>query len=148
MRKKFLINLFFLGFLFVCGCASAVRIDTRKVSLNEVVKIVESNLPAGRRSVSSNGRTFLSNYFVRGKEGEFTPANNAPIRHYARIVVLGDRRPYTIEVEVITEKRETGGQYDHFKYDEGLARVISRRIEKQLYQRREDRNIVDDFRIF
>lgn len=125
-----------------------MRADARRRSLIETQKIVEANLPGGKRAVSQNRREYTSNYFVRGKEGAFVEAQSEPIRYYARILVLGDRRPYTVEVRVYEEHRRSDGQFDQVNQDEGLARVIIRRIQKALYQRREDRNIIDDFRVF
>lgn len=130
------------------GCAGGQRVAGNKASLSEISQIVDANLPTGRRAISVNGREHFSNYFVRNKEGEFVKAENVPVRFYAHIIVLGDRRPYEIHVRVFAQKRDSDGQYDNFKQDEGLARVISRRIEKSLYQRREDLNIIDDFRVF
>jgi hypothetical protein len=139
----------FLMILATSGCASSgsVSIDDLNTSLVDLQRVVTDALPLGKRKQSQNTRVFYSSYFLV-KKGEYEAAADHPYRNYAEIFILGDRRPYKIEVRVITEKRERDGEYSLIKYDEGLARVISRRIQMALHKRREDRNIIDDFRVF
>ena len=64
---------------------------------------------------------------------------------------MGDSRPYAVEVFVTREKRVLRG--DDFTYavvghDSRLAKELAARIQEQLSKRREDRNIIDDFRVF
>ena len=136
-------------FLILGGCATSgtISIHELNISLNELQKIVIDNTPIKVRRQSSNGREFYSEYFIE-KKGQYVEAINAPVRMTAALFLLGDRRPYTIEIKVLVESRGSGASYSVVKHDEGIARVISRRIEKTLYQRREDRNIIDDFRVF
>lgn len=140
----------FLLFLVISGCSTPgeVRLDNLSQPLADLQKVIESNLPTGRRAVSSNGRTFFSNYFGVKKDGTFEAAKEANPRYSAEATVLGDRRPYTVAVIVKKEKRDTSGGYVSHGNDERLARVISRRIQKALHERRDDRSIIDDFRVF
>lgn len=90
-----------------------------------------------------------SNYFLtRGRK--FVPAQTAPRRMYAHVYILGDRRPYVVEVYVKKERRVSPGTntYADDGLDQELARVIQKRIQQQLSKRREELNIIDDFRIF
>lgn len=92
---------------------------------------------------------WFSNYFVvQGRK--FVPAKTAPVRYFAHVYILGDRRPYVIEVYVKRERRASPRLNDYVEdgADQGLARIIHRRIQQQLSKRREDLNIIDDFRIF
>lgn len=107
-------------------------------------------MPLGLRKTSPNGREFFSNYFVT--EGrKFKPADKLPQRMYAHILVLGDRRPYSMQVIVHREKAVAGRGATGFEdvgTDQGIAKVIRRRVVQQLTKRREDMNIIDDFRVF
>lgn len=71
---------------------------------------------------------------------------------YAKVVVLGDRRPYDLEVFVVRERRVATGQgpgsYETVGNDQRLAKVVMARITESLAKRREDRNFIDDFRVF
>jgi len=144
--KSFIFSIFFLV---VTGCASpgSVKINDLKLSLVDLQKVVEVALPLGKRLQTQNGRGFFSEYFIT-KQGDYQPAAQLPTRSFAEVFILGDRRPYAIHVRVIVESRDGSGQYQLSRYDKGHARVISRRIEQALHKRREDRNIIDDFRVF
>lgn len=136
--------------LLVTGCAGFSKtqvIRDLNVAMADLQKVVRSALPISKRIESQNSREFYSAYFVY-RNGEYEKAENAKVRYTAHISILGDRRPYTIEVEVPVEGRSSTGEYMLIKYDEGHAKVITRRIQKALYERREDRNIIDDFRVF
>jgi len=135
--------------MIVNGCATTGRIviEDLQMSLVDLQQAVIANLPLGQRQLSSNGREYTSQYFIM-KQGEFAEAVGTSSRNFAVISILGDRRPYKIEVVVTIESRDASGQYRVVKYDQGMARVISRRLEKALHKRREDRNIIDDFRVF
>jgi hypothetical protein len=144
----YLCGLFSTVVLFGCAATPGVTvIEGQDRALGELQTVVSASLPAGKASVSQNQRTYTSNYFTT-KGGEFEEASEAPVRYKAIIVILGDRRPYDIEVTVIQEKRDKLSQYVRVGNSEGLARVVIRRIQKALHERREDRNIIDDFRVF
>ena len=129
------------------SCAtSGEKIEDLNVSLVRLQKLADTSLPVARRKVSRNGREFYSVPFITEK-GQFVKAEDSRVRMTAIIKVLGDRRPYTMEIQVVKEARGQSG-FEQVGYDEGLARVIRRRIQKALVQRREDRNIIDDFKAF
>lgn len=139
---------FALLLLTLTGCAtSTTAIDELDMSLAELNKIAISALPIGKRIESRNGREFYSAYFTVRK-GEYEEAVATAIRNYAVISILGDRRPYKLEVSVIIERKNAGGEFEKVGHDAGLARVLARRIQNTLYKRRDNRNIIDDFRVF
>lgn len=141
---------FAVVFIFVfVGCASSGSVELEKLnhSITDLSKVVIDVLPIRRRTQSANEREFFSEYYVI-RNGEYEEAGASPIRTVAHISILGDRRPYTIQVQVILERRTSSGEYSFVKYDTAQARVLSRRIQSALHKRREDRNIIDDFRIF
>lgn len=141
--------LFTLLVFVVTGCVTrgSVSIERLDMAVTDLQRIVVEALPVGKRSQSQNGREFFSEYFIV-RSGDYEEAQDSPLRNFAHILILGDRRPYRIDVVVMQEKRTSSGDYRMVKYDEGLARVITRRIQKTLHKRREDRNIIDDFRVF
>ena len=138
-----------LSLVLVTGCATrgASSIKNLSISIQELQRVATDALPLGKRGQSQNERELTSEYFIE-KDGEYESARGSKIRKYAQILILGDRRPYTIEVTVAVEARDAGGEYSLVKYDQGVARVITRRIQNALHKRREDRNIIDDFRVF
>lgn len=130
------------------------RLENLDTPIHELQKAVDMNLPGGRRQVSGNGREYLSEYFIV-VNGKIQPAGNSPDRFYAHIYLLGDRRPYTILVTVLRERRVRGGgdesynsKYEAYASDQRIAKVIAKRIQTTLSKRRDDRNIIDDFRVF
>lgn len=128
------------------------RIENLDMPIHELQKAVEMNLPGGRRQMSANGREYKSEYFVVAN-GKIQLAGNASDRFYAHIFILGDRRPYTLHVSVLREHSVKGGEdynrkFETYATDERIAKVITKRIQETLSKRRDDRNIIDDFRVF
>ena len=76
-----------------------------------------------------------------------TPENKMRERLIARIVIMGDRRPYDILVQVYLE-RKVRGNWVEVGLDEDLSRDFSREISRELIESRENRNVIDDFRAF
>lgn len=133
--------------LALSSCATTgEKIEDLNTSLVSLQRLADKSLPVARKKVSRNGREFYSVPFVTIK-GEFVRAKSERVQNIAVIKVLGDRRPYTLEVQVVKKVLGQSG-YGESGYDQGLARVIKRRIQKALVQRREDRNIIDDFKAF
>jgi hypothetical protein len=124
-------------------------------SLADLQKIAAKSMPLGLRQTSPNGREYFSDYFI-ASDRKFKPAEKSPVRSYAHVLVLGDRRPYVIEVLVHTEKASKAAMaasgnttgYEEIGLDKGLAKVVRKRVLQQLNKRREDLNIIDDFRVF
>lgn len=142
-------------FVLLSGCATLLpegeRIENLDLPIHEIQKAVEINLPTGRRQVSSNGREYLSDFFIV-TNGKIQPAGNSSDRFYAHIYILGDRRPYVLQISVIRERKMGGetynAKYEKYAYDQRIAKVIAKRIQATLSKRRDDRNIIDDFRVF
>lgn len=144
--KKVLLLVLCFG-LIGCATRGASQITDLNVSIQDLQRLVTGALPLGKRAQSINDREYFSEYFIE-RAGEYESARDAKIRKYAHILILGDRRPYKIEVQVVVEARGSAGEYQLVSSDQGLARVITRRIQSALHKRREDRNIIDDFRVF
>jgi hypothetical protein len=62
------------------------------------------------------------------------------------VTILGDRRPYDIQIEVVVEIRDKEGIYQVVERDDARAEKIAKDIQKALVQSRDNRNIIDDFK--
>ena len=98
------------------------------------------------RQVLEGERTYVSKYFSRKGES-FFDANKSKERLYARISILGDRRPYDILVQVVIEER-TEGRYEEVGIDEALSSQVAEEVRKRLTRSRDQRNVIDDFQVF
>lgn len=148
--------IFLAQVLGVVGCATpfgSVRQSELDVPLKKVQYAVVTSLPLGKRKVSPNGREFFSHYFKPGKRKRWTRASRSRYRYYAHAYILGDRRPYTVDIVVYKEERVRQGPglpstYRRVGTEEGLAKFILRKVNRRLTERVEERNIIDDFRVF
>lgn len=104
-------------------------------------------MPLGVRSTSRNGRTFESNYFLpKGNWDE--DGTDAKERAFARTTILNSSRPYQVEVTVFRQSKVAPGEYSAPQRDDELSERLANRIEADIANRREDRNIIDDFKPF
>lgn len=138
----------FLAFTFWLGCSTRGTLEVANLDrpLTDLQSIAARSMPLGLRRTSANGREYFSNYFLAA-DRRFKPADKGPERSYAHILVLGDRRPYDLEILVHRERLE-GSAYVEFGLDQRIAKVIRSRVVQELTKRREDLNIIDDFRVF
>lgn len=92
-----------------------------------------------------------SHYFLVGKT-KFLPPINSEKRYYADVLIRGDRRPYSIEISVFHQvMQKTNGAIGRFEtigQDRKLSEMVRKQIVEHLSKRREDLNIIDDFRVF
>lgn len=141
---RLLILSFSIG-LWSCASSSVV-IREEPHSVSEIRKAVTVIL-GEPRSMSQNGRELLSHYHDR-KRLMLEATEKVTERLFTKVVILGDRRPYDIAVDVHVETLEDGEFVDSDK-DESLAQRTAREIKDQLYQSRiSDPNLIDDFRAF
>lgn len=139
--------------LIIAGCSTfykPLRIDNAHHPLARVRQLAIKTLPVGLRTSSTNGREVSSQYFLPDKKG-YKDAIQSPVRLTAKIVILGERRPYSIEIYVFREERVRSGgrvKYQVRGQDFRVANRIKNELQARLAQRREDLNIIDDFRVF
>lgn len=131
--------------LILAACASGHILRESPRSLDEIRAAINA-IAGSPREMSENRRTFYSNYFSRRKEAFFDPTKSRE-RLYAKFTILGDRRPYDIQVEVHVEER-SGNEYDDVGVDEEFSEQIALELQRELSKSREDRNVIDDFRAF
>ncbi len=108
-------------------------------------------LPVKINFASKDSREYKSVPFVRYGT-KIKEATNELQRAYALIYIRGNKRPYTIEVIVAVEEAESPTQfkrdYTVIGYDERIAKIILARLKAYLNKRRDDSNLVDDFKVF
>ena len=137
------------------GCASIGKQTTIARNVNYPLQVIQSTveqtLPIGKRKISQNGREYYSDYFISDGQN-FRLVQQPSFRMYAKVTILGDRRPYDVVVEVYRERRveegRTPSSYETIGDDQRLAKVVMARLSEGLAKRREDRNFIDDFRVF
>ncbi len=137
----------FLGVLFlIAGCATSDgNLSEVNYSLGEVKQVIVSVI-GEPRSQSQNQRTYFSQYF--GLEGDKKfDSQKSKKRSYARITILGDRRPYDLAIDVLIEQKR-GSQYEEIGTDPIKAKKFVEEIEERLHKGIENRNVIDDFRAF
>lgn len=138
-----------LGIL-VTGCAGDPTIANLNYPLPLLEKAIQNAL-VKVKSVSHNRREFVSDYLT--KEGRiWDPIGNDPQRAVVRVFVVGDRRPYDIDIETSIEERPTGqtGYSTGFKEIGKSSRLVQEiQFRIQTYVRQNSkRNLIDDFRAF
>lgn len=148
MRIKFLVSSLIIIF-FTAGCVSAkkdrVVLEDVENSLADIKKVT-GQIIGGIRLQSENGRELFSKYFNVLDETDFTTGLEEE-RAYTKVVILGDRRPYDIEVMVYVEKKEKG-QFVQQSTDISLARKKLKIIRQKLNESLGKRNVIDDFKAF
>lgn len=133
--------------LLLTGCATS-SLTSREYNRpwGVVRATVQKNLPLGIRTTSRNGRTFESNYFIPKGSWE-DDGTDARERAFARATILNSSRPYRVEVAVFRQSKFSG-EYSQPELDDRLSERLANKIATDIANRREDRNIIDDFKPF
>lgn len=116
-----------------------------------MTNLIRHSIPLGIRTVSANGREFLSQHFTLADGKDYIPAKDSSTRYYARMVILNSSRPYDIQIQVLREvQRDMNGRivYAADGYDLRIARLLKSQVKDNLAKRRDDLNVIDDFRVF
>jgi len=136
------------GFSILLSLASCqttgVFLRETPLNISETRKAVVSVI-GQPRITSENGRELFSNFYDRKGHSD-EESKNLRERLYTHVTILGDRRPYDIQIEVVVELRDKGGAYRKVENDDARAEKIAVDIQKALVQSRDNRNIIDDFR--
>lgn len=133
----------------LAGCASdRAQIKNVPLSYNAVKTVCAKSLPGGTRRESDNGRTMTSGYFDPETLKALDPKKPAPpMRAYVQVTISGSDRPYAVDVHAFKEEKHPDG-YEELGEDENLTYRMAERLRTALADRREDRNVIDDFRVF
>jgi hypothetical protein len=143
-----------LSFVFLCttsGCGNLSSVpyaerDTVNASVVGIVKAFD-RAAIGIRGKSTNGRELVSKYHLPGGDG-YDYAGDKPERAYTKLRILGERRPYTLQIQYIIEKRDSKGVYNVIDYDLAKAESILKDLIKYLVTRPGREDFIDDFRPF
>lgn len=153
---------FILSSLLLAGCSSATLNDL-DYSLADIQKGITNTVPKGIAKISPNRRTFYSKYFdPESVEAERSTERKDDIERERATVVavlLGDRRPYDVEITVYVEedtsekpaKKEDDfidGVWAKSGSDKGLAKYFRDRLANYLARLERTKNLIDDFRPF
>lgn len=141
----------FQGFLVLAATCmvacqhSGVQLGETNSSLAEI-KRAAVEVIGEPRGVSENGFELKSKYY--DKKGEpIEKMEDAKDRYYTHVMIVGDRRPYDVSVQVIVEVRTPEG-FEQVDDDEFKAEEVADKIKKALHESREKRNVIDDFQAF
>jgi len=139
-------RLLLISFLIMAGCQTGIFIKETPAALTDIRKAVVTVL--GQPKVTSeNGRELISDY--HDKKGHIDSAlAKAKTRYYTVVLILGERRPYDIKVEVFQEAKTHEQQYEVIAEDLDLAQKLANQIETVLNESLKNRNVIDDFRAF
>jgi len=135
-----------LAMILTSGCATDGHMITNSNRSMKEIRAAFVNAAGEARKESENRRTFYSEYFPRNPDANFKPTKSKE-RLYGRFTILGDRRPYEIQVEVVVEEKVDEG-YEETGVDEDLSHELANQLKKELIKSSEGRNVIDDFRPF
>lgn len=127
--------------------SSTIVIEDQSHSLATIKKAIIAVFPGGLRQRSSNGRELSSAYFTSLGYEPIEDAAKANERSYMKVIVLGDRRPYNLEV-VVMKERKSKGQFSEIEVDEKATHKFAQDLRNKLAQSRDDSSVVDEFRAF
>lgn len=133
------------------GCASPpsgpyAERNTVNASVSGIIRAFD-RAAVGIRGRSANGRELVSKYHSATGDG-YDYADTKAERAYSKLRILGERRPYTLQVQVIVEKRNSKGVYRMVDYDQEKAEKVLKGLIDYLVTRPEREDFIDDFRPF
>ncbi|AFX99760.1 hypothetical protein [Bdellovibrio bacteriovorus] len=147
MMKTFVWVFLFASTLFFAGCRTGgVILRETPLNLSETRRAIVAVI-GEPKSISQNGREMTSQYYDK-KGKNIDKMDMARERFYTHVTVLGDRRPYDVQVQVLVEGRNEDGGFDLLDRDDDKAAPIAEKIRQSLNQSRDSRNVIDDFRSF
>lgn len=150
---------FLLSIILLSGC-STVKLNELDYSLLDIQKGIAKTVPKGLAKVSSNQRTFTSRYFDPNSfEANRETDRGGRERAVVEATILGDRRPYDVEIVVQIEEDSSGapvtrdddfieGHWVRVGIDKGLAKYFRDRLANYLVRIERNKNLIDDFRPF
>lgn len=140
--KKIILFLFFL-MLAGCQTTSGVLLSETPLAIRQT-RIVVTSVIGEPRVISQNGREISSHYHDRKlKFLDATPKTQE--RFYTKVIILGARRPYDIEVRVHVEQRDPDSRNFHdIGLDQELSLQQAQLIRQALNQSRDKPQVIDE----
>jgi len=147
--------LFFVSVFGLVSCSSVQTSGPVNNSITTVFTAVEKAMSMGIHHRSVNQREFYSRPFLI-RQDEKLSKSGLRERGLAKVIVLGESRPYTLEVEVKIERTKVkrplnelvDADYAFQRYDERLASKLLNSILTIIEKGERDKNVIDDFRPF
>jgi hypothetical protein len=141
--KNFLYIFYLIGSF---GCAhydEGTVLRETPLGISETRKVMTTVI-GEPRFISENGRELLSQYYdFKGRFGTFEKEKS---RMYTHLVILGERRPYDIQVVVKVQARKKNGRFEDAAIDKGRSAETAERLRQALHEGRDKRNFIDDFK--
>lgn len=131
-----------------CNSLSGSYVEKKGVgaSISGIIKAFDRSTN-GLRGKSANGREIVSRYQKPGS-GSYDNAASEEMRAYSRLIILGDRRPYTLQVQYVIEERTRGEGYEIKGYDDAAAKQTLRKMMEFLVNRPDREDFIDDFKAY
>lgn len=147
--NKFIFTTILLPLLVSCISKPEGPSAERKSINASVVHIIKAfdKAAVGIRGRSANGRELVSKYHSPNGDGyDYAATSNE--RAYSKLKILGERRPYNLQVQYIVEERNEKGIYQIKKYDKAKAQQVLKGLIDYLVTRPDREDFIDDFRPF
>ena len=109
-----------------CNTTKGVFVEDIRKPIAVIHKAVEYAMPGGIRKRSRNNRVFYGHYHSPGKNPKIN-ARRKLTRAHAVVKILGDRRPYRVQVLYLIEKYKNDDYSvveDRKKLAEGVKRKL------------------------
>lgn len=142
--------LFILLCIFISCSTNKTGPFVEKKSVNSSIQgLVKAfdRATTGVRGKSANGRELVSRYQKPGTNS-FDNAAGDKIRGYSRLRILGDRRPYDLQVQYVIEERSPSGNYAVKSYDDVVAKQVLQKVLEFLVNRPDREDFIDEFKAF
>ncbi len=128
-----------------CALMSPASLEDQNVSVSQIKNAVVS-VAGDIRKLEGGGRIIYTTYFDRSRK--ILLFNEKPgVRYFSIVRVIGDRRPYDIDVEVVRETL-VRGTYVETGSDEEIATAFSQDLAEKLKIEKTGKSVVDDFKAF
>lgn len=128
----------------IISCRSEPHLGEVEYSLPQIRKAIVREI-GKPRVISKDGKDLASSYYD-SRGGEIAEPDRVRYRYHTLASIRGDRRPYSLFVDVLKEQRQKNGKYIVVDKDLKKAKVLLDKINKALYESREDGNVIDDLR--
>lgn len=136
-----------LSTLLLSSCRTGgVILRETPLNLSETRRVIVSVI-GEPRTVSQNGRELTSRYYDKNGKN-IDKMDMIKERYYTHVTVLGDRRPYDVQVLVLVEGRDEDAGFYLKERDDEKAAPIAEKLRQALNKSRDSRNVIDDFRSF
>lgn len=140
--KIFAFSRLSLLFLILSACQAGYVIEESNLSVKDHRKAVVAAIGEAR-TVSENGRE-ISSYFHDKKLKPILDMTKVKVRFYTKVLILGERRPFEVHVEVHVEQRDPDTRiFQDVGLDDRLTRIQALAIKETLNQSLEKAHLLD-----